>query len=134
MVEKNKKLGFWAWVGIVFVGLLIIGSISNLFDSEKSSGPKKPARLTESSATYQQMAYERFKAVANDPDIGSIKIDRSLMYINFIKPQTQSEYNLVAKTNATFFSMFKKEKLGVSHVSVIVTYKGNVVAQADAKQ
>ncbi|NQT29588.1 MAG: hypothetical protein HQ596_03355 [Candidatus Saganbacteria bacterium] len=135
MVEQNKKLGFWAWAGIIFVGLLIVGSIGNLFDTEKSSAPKKPERLTEGGARYQQMVYERFKDVAADsPDIDSIKVDRSVLYINFIKPQTQGEYDLVAKMNAAFFSKFKKEKLGVSHVSVIVTYKGNVVAQANAKQ
>ncbi len=39
--KKEKKLGFWAWAGIIFVGLIIIGNIISVFDKEEPTTPKK---------------------------------------------------------------------------------------------
>ena len=128
MAEEKKKTGIGKWVLIILGILFSLYIIGSLLPEEKA-----PPKLSERSSEYQQMVYDRFKVVIDDPDIDSIKVDGSLLYINFIKPQPKNEYKLVARMNAAQFSRFKKEKLGVSSVTVIVTYRGAHVASADAQ-
>ena len=133
-IKKQKKgVGCGASFIIIFVFIiaLVLGLTYLTAPTTKTS--TKTLSLTENSPEYQRMVYDRFKIVTEDPDIDSIKVDGSLLYINFIKPQPLSEYKLVAQLNAIQFSNFKKSKLGVSTVTVFVTYKGKIVAGADAQ-
>ena len=86
----------------------------------------------EDGAEYQRMAHDHMKRLIEDPDIDYIKVDGSVLYINFIKPQPESEYLLVATGNAVRFSNFRKSQLGVSRVTVYVKYKDRIVAEAHA--
>jgi hypothetical protein len=88
----------------------------------------------EDTVEYQSAVYEHMKVVTEDPDIDSIRVDGSLLYINFIRPQPTNEYRLVAEMNAVKFSNFKKSQTGVSGVTVICTYNGKVFAEASARK
>lgn len=133
---KNKKKGIGVGgvllLGIVSFFLLVI--ICSQMSGQSGSSSTSSSRPSESSPQYQQQVYDHMKVVVDDPDIDGIRVDGSLLYINFIKPQNKNEYQLVARTNAVKFSNFKKEKLGVSGVTVFCTYNGKVYAQADARQ
>jgi len=65
----------------------------------KKEAPR-PKRLTESSPEYINAVLDRFSVVTEDPDIDQIKLDGSILYINFIRPQTLNEYRAVAEMNA----------------------------------
>lgn len=136
---KNKKksvgIGGVLLFGLVLFFLLVIICSQMSGQSGASSGhASSSARLSESSQEYENQVYEHMKVVTEDPEIDGIRVDGSLLYINFSKPQSRSEYQLVANTNAVKFSNFKKQKLGVSGVTVFCTYGGKVYAQASARK
>lgn len=136
---KKKKEGLGLG-GIFLFGLVtfiaIIVICSKMIGGSQSAGTgtsTSTSRLSESSPEYQRLVYDHMKVVTDDPEIGSMRVNGSILYIDFIKPQKKNEYQLVAKMNAIKFSNFKKEKLGVSGVTVYCTYKGNTYAQANAR-
>lgn len=120
-------------VFLVLVGILVVMVCSQMIDQSGSSSGSA-TKLSESGPQYQSQVYEHVKVVMEDPDIDTIRVDRSLLYIDFCKPQSKREYQLVASTNATKFSVFKLSKLGVSGVTVFCTYGGKVQAQASARK
>ena len=125
---KNKKRGFGV-CGILFLGFIglfllvfIFFQIQNRDQMASSNTDTSEVRLSENSSEYKQLVYNHMKVVITDPEIDGIRVDGSLLYINFTKPQTKSEYMMVAQMNAVKFSNFKKSKLGVSGVTVYCTY------------
>ena len=101
---------------------------------ESKKETPKPKPLRESSPEYIKAVLDRFSIVTKDPDIDSIKLDGSILYINFIRSQTFQEYRAVAEMNAWQFSEFKLQKLGVSHVSVFITYNEKLVLSVSASR
>jgi hypothetical protein len=131
--NKKKGLGIGGILLLSIVTFFLLVIICSQISSN-SGGRQTSSRLSENSAEYKQQVYDHMKVVVDDPDIDGIYTNGSLLYINFIKPQSKSEYQLVAKTNAVKFSKFKLSKLGVSGVTVFCTYNGNVHAQSSARK
>ena len=136
---KNKKRGFGI-CGILLIGFIglfllvfIFFQIQSRDQADNSNTGASEVRLSENSSEYKQLVYNHMKVVMADPEIDGIRIDGSLLYINFAKSQSKSEYMMVAEMNAVKFSNFKKSKLGVSGVTVYCTYNGQEYAQVSAR-
>ena len=160
--EKPKKSiwkKWWFWLIIIFVIIILISASGGepttppegepttilpkseekntlpISEDKSITAPKyeEKTQLSENSPEYQKMVYDHIKIVTEDSEINEIKVDGSLLYINFIKPQSKDEYLLVATMNAIKFSNFKKSKLGVSGVTVFCTFNEEIYAEADAR-
>ena len=127
--KKQKKSGVGLFGIVVISGIVLFIIFINL----QSDTTVTNMQSSENSAEYQQQVYDHMKVVLEDPEINDLRVDGSVLYINFTKNQTKKEYLLVARSNAVKFSRFKNEKLGVSGVSVICTHNGQTYAVASAR-
>jgi len=67
-MNKKKRIGFWGWVGIIFVGLIVLGIISN-------TTKEKPDDLSiySMAQTYVER-YLKSPSTANFPTLSNVDI------------------------------------------------------------
>jgi len=95
------------------------------------SGGGGEKRLSESSPEWKQMVEAEYAPFIGD-GITSITCQEGLaLLIDLDSTVSAEEYENIARGWAAKFSRFKQEKLGVSHVIVIVGVNGKVVCRAN---
>jgi len=57
--DLKKKIGFWGWIGIIFLALFVLGSIGKLFDSDSNQRTESTANPPASSATVEPQSQKQ---------------------------------------------------------------------------
>jgi hypothetical protein len=133
MEQQEKKSIFkkwWFWVIAVVAFIIVINSLNeSVKKSQTVSDTSIPVVNKPVVLPFSSEARTRFDGIlANSPELTSISCESDdcsyVVYFNYKKIPDDVEY--VIRGNTATFSKFKKDKTGVSHVSIAARFNDDV--------